>query len=202
MKTVFIIVLVSFMTNDLFAISSSWEETGDVSVADTTISDNLSQAESKWSLETSLTAPVARIYMIKAGYRISGNSELGFGIGFQNWRNENVDPAGKSNAWSLILSYRNYFWRNFAFEVEIWPAYNHFESFVDGRTYKGFELWIEYRAGYRFDLTSNLLLHVMPGLGHPAWALHDWPRLEEKSGRESPFDIVVFVPQVLIGWKF
>ncbi len=160
------------------------------------------QIDRKWSVETSLTAPIARIYMAKAGYRISGRSELGLGIGFQNWRNEDVDPAGQSNAWSIIPSYRYYLWRNLSVEVELWPAYNHFESFVDGRTYKGFELWIEYRLGYRFDLTSHLSLNVMPGLGHPIWAQHDWPRLEEKSSRESPFDIVVFVPQVLIGWRF
>jgi len=159
------------------------------------------QLDRQWSVETSLTAPVARIYMLKGGYKLTGRSELGFGVGFQNWRNEDVDPAGQSNAWSIILSYRYYIWRNLGVEVELWPAYNHFESYVDGQTYKGFELWIEYRAGYRFDMTSHLSLHVMPGIGHPIWAQHDWPRLEEKS-RESPFDIIVFVPQVLIGWRF
>lgn len=105
------------------------------------------QIDRRWSVETSLTAPIVRIYMVKAGYRTSERSELEFGVGFQNWRNEDVDPAGQSNAWSVILSYRRYLWRNLAVEVELWPAYNHFESFVDGRTYKGLELWIEYRAG-------------------------------------------------------
>ncbi len=190
------------MWNNLFAINTLVEGADIVSVADTTISGNLLRAESKWSVETSLTAPVARIYAVKAGYKISGNRELGFGIGFQNWRNKDIDPAGQTNAWSMILSYRYYIWRNLAVEVELWPAYNHFESYVDGQTYKGFELWVEYRAGYRFDLTSNLSLFVMPGLGHPVWAQHDWPRLEEKSGRESPFDLVVFIPQVAVGWRF
>jgi len=210
MKTIIFIVtliLILAMTNLLPAGKAcageiTWtDETEHVSAADTTISYHSPKPEGKWSVETSLTAPVARIYMAKAGYRITGNSELGFGIGFQNWRNKDVDPAGQSNAWSIILSYRHYLWRNLSVEVELWPAYNHFESFVDGQTYKGFELWVEYRAGYRFDLSSSLSLNVMPGLGHPIWAQQDWPRLVEKS-RESPFDIIVFVPQVLIGWRF
>lgn len=53
-----------------------------------------------------------------------------------------------------------------------------------------------------FDLTPNLSLHMMPGLGHPIWARQDRPRLEEDSSREPPFDILVFIPQVLIGWRF
>lgn len=183
-----------------FAIGS--EVQAKVGVFDTkAVTEKLSHEESKWSLETSLTAPIARIYMLKAGYRMSQASELGFGIGYQNWRNRDVDPAGQSNAWSVIVSYRHYLYRTISFEVELWPAYNHFESFLDGQIYKGFELWVEYRIGYRFDLTSTLSINVMPGLGHPIWAQHDWPRLVEKS-RESPFDLVVFIPQALIGWRF
>jgi len=61
---------------------------------------------------------------------------------------------------------------------------------------------VRYRVRYMFDLTPNLSLHMMPGLGHPIWARQDRPRLEEDSSREPPFDILVFIPQVLIGWRF
>lgn len=157
---------------------------------------------SKWSVETSLTFPTARIYMVKAGYRISDRNELGIGAAFQNWKNEDQDPLGQANAWTVLLSYRRYLWRNLNVEVELWPAYNLFESFVDGRTYKGFEMWVEYKAGYRFDLTRNLSLNLQPGLGHAVWVQHRWPGLEDKSTREFLRSSIIFVPQALIAWRF
>jgi len=169
----------------------------DASGAGTPVADR-----SKWSVETSLTFPMARIYMVKAGYRISDRSELGIGAAFQNWKNEDQDPLGQSNAWTVILSYRHYLWRNLNVEVELWPAYNLFESFVDGRTYKGFEMWVEYKAGYRFDLTRNLSLNLQPGLGHAVWVQHQWPGLEDKSRREFQRSSIIFVPQALISWRF
>lgn len=196
------ILLVVLISNDLFAVNSLLEKSEFAQLIDATEDVDQFKIDRRWTVETSLTFPIVRIYMVKAGYHITEHSELGFGFAFQNWRNDDVVPMGQSNAWTIPLSYRYYFWRNFNLEVELWPAYNHFESFVDGRTYKGFELWIEYRAGYRFALPFNLSLNVQPGLGHPVWAQHRWPGLEDKSRSEFIGDMVIFVPQVLVGLRF
>ena len=201
MKTI-IFILIVLMSKDLFAINTMRDEPAVFPTVDTTGTVQPIQDHHRWSIETSLTFPIVRIYMVKAGYYITERSELGFGIAFQNWRNDDDVPMGQSNAWTIPLSYRYYFWRNFNVELELWPAYNQFESFVDGRTYKGFELWIEYRAGYRFDPTSSFSLNLQPGIGHPLWLQHRWPGLEDKSNHEFISDMVIFVPQVLIGWKF
>jgi len=158
--------------------------------------------QNKWSLETSLTFPAARIYMLKASLRVSESSELGFGPAFQNWKNKDESPLGQANAYTLLLSYRYYFWRNFHVEVELWPAYNHFNSFVDGKTYKGLELWGEYKVGYKANLTNNLYVNFQPGVAHGFGMQNKWPDSKDDTYFEFVKNSIVFVPQVLVGWTF
>lgn len=155
-----------------------------------------------WTLESSLTFPMVRIYLVKASYRISEAAEPGIGLAFQNWKNVDEAPLGQSNAMTLLLAYRHYFWRGLHAELELWPAYNRFESFVDSRIHSGFELWIEYRIGYTIPMTSRLNLLLQPGLGHALWMQNPWPDLSHESFGEFVSETLIFVPQVLVGWRF
>jgi hypothetical protein len=157
----------------------------------------------KWSLETSLSfPPAAQIYMLKASLSISERSELGFGPAFQNWKNADKVPRGQANAYTLLLSYRYFFYKSFHMELELWPAHNHFNSLVDGKTYKGFELWVEYKVGYKAAITKNLYLNFQPGLAHGVWMQNRWPEFKEDSAREFIKRSIIFVPQILVGWTF
>lgn len=168
-----------------------------------TVSAQNPDRQAKWSLETSLTfAPAAQIYMLKASLSISERSELGFGPAFQNWKNTDKEPLGQANAYTLLLSYRYFFWKNFHVELELWPAYNHFNSFVDGKTYKGFELWVEYKVGYKAAITKNLYISLQPGLAQGLWMQNRWPDFKEDSTVEFIKESLVFVPQILLGWTF
>lgn len=155
----------------------------------------------RWSVETSLTFPLARIYMVKGSYRSSDAAELGVGIALQNWENTEGAPLGQSNAWTLLLSYRRYLWRGLHAEVELWPAYNRFESYVDDQTYRGLELWVEYKVGYAVDLSPRLSLYVQPGVGHALWMQTRWPDLNHDSFGELVSGSLIFVPQVLVSWR-
>jgi hypothetical protein len=156
-----------------------------------------------WSIETSLTfAPAAQIYMLKASYQLSEKSELGFGPAFQNWKNTDKEPMGQANAYTLLLSYRYFFYKNFHVELEFWPAYNHFDSFVDGKTYKGLELWVEYKVGYKVGITNNLYINIQPGLAHGLWMQNKWPEFKDYTTMELIKNSLVFVPQILVGWTF
>jgi hypothetical protein len=162
-----------------------------------------SNEQNKWSMETSLTfAPAAQIYMLKASYQLSGKSELGFGPAFQNWKNTDKEPMGQANAYTLLLSYRYFFYKNFHVELEFWPAYNHFDSFVDGKTYKGLELWVEYKVGYKVNLTNNLYINIQPGLAHGIWMQHKWPEFKDYTTMDLIKNSLVFVPQILVGLTF
>lgn len=157
--------------------------------------------DGRWTVETSLTFPIVRIYMAKASYRINQQSEVGIGVAFQNWRNEDEVPRGQSNAWTLPLAYRYYLWRGLHFEGELWPAYNSFESFVDERTYRGLELWAEYRIGYAVPLGQRLQLNLQPGIGHAVWMQNRWPGMDHDNLGELITSSLIFVPQVLVGWR-
>lgn len=76
----------------------------------------------RWAAEASLTFHIVRIYMMKFSYKYSDRVELGIGPAFQNWKNEDESFIGQANAYTLLLSYRYYFWRNFNVEIELWPA--------------------------------------------------------------------------------
>lgn len=159
--------------------------------------------QKKWSLETSLTfAPAAQIYMLKASLSISERSEVGFGPAFQNWKNTDEAPMGQANAYTLLLSYRYFFWKNFHVELELWPAYNHFNSFIDDKTYKGLELWVEYKVGYKVNLTNRLYINFQPGLAHGLWMQNKWPDSKDDTYLDFLKNSFVFVPQVLVGWTF
>ncbi len=159
--------------------------------------------QKNWSIETSLTfAPAAQIYMLKASYQLSDRTELGFGPAFQNWKSTDKEPMGQANAYTLLLSYRYFFYNNFHVELEFWPAYNHFNSFVDGKTYKGLELWVEYKVGYKANLTNNLYINIQPGLAHGLWMQNKWPDSKDDTYFEFLKNSMVFVPQILVGWTF
>jgi hypothetical protein len=159
--------------------------------------------QKKYSIETSLTfAPFAKIYMIKTSFRISEHNELGFGIAFQNWKNITKSPRGQAHAYTLLISYRYYIWKNLHVEVEFWPAYNHYNSFVDNKIYKGLELWVEYKMGYKFNFKNNLYLNLQPGLAHGIWMQNKWPEFQTYSTKEMIKNSLVFVPQVLFGVNF
>jgi hypothetical protein len=156
----------------------------------------------QWSVETSLTFPMVRIYMVKGAYRPSDGVELGFGGAFQNWKNVDEAPLGQSHAWTLLLSCRRYLWRGLHAEIEFWPAYNQFKSYLDDQTYRGFELWVEYKLGYAVALTPRVRLLVQPGIGHALWMQTRWPDLEYESFADLVSQSVIFVPQVMVSRRF
>jgi len=156
---------------------------------------------SRWSLETSLTFHIVNIYMLKATYRYSDRVELSIGPAYQNWKNEDQSFIGQAHAYTLVMSYRYYFWRKFNVELELWPAWNNFKSFIDNNTYRGLELWVEYKLGYRVDLGRRFNINVQPGVGHPVWMQNKWPGVEYDNQLKFMLDGLIFVPQVLLGFR-
>jgi len=67
---------------------------------------------------TSVTYPMVRIYPLHINYRYAESSELFFGPAYQNFRSGSIT----SNAYTLIIGYRHYLWRERNGEIELWPA--------------------------------------------------------------------------------
>ena len=124
--------------------------------------------------------------------------ELLVGPCYQNWKDQG-EARGRAHAYTIILGYRHYFWKGLHAEVELFPAFNVFDSSVDGKTYEGFETWIEYRIGWKipFKLAGcSFSLTPQPGLGHALFIQKIWPGLSEATYRQNSLQ---FVPQVILG---
>jgi len=150
-------------------------------------------SRSRWSVSTSLTFPIVRIYQVYFNYRIDDRNELSFGPAFQNFRHESFT----SNAYTLILGYRRYVTDHVSVEAEIYPAYNRLYSHVTESYHPGWELWAEAKVGYTWNLADDrIFLHPAPGIGFGIFQSNPPPNFHDEI--ESP----IFVPQVLVGVRF
>jgi hypothetical protein len=143
----------------------------------------------RWSIGTSLTYPIARIYQIHIGYRLDERHELIFGPAYQNFESRSIT----SHAYTLLLGYRYYAWKGLNLEVELWPAWNNMYSDVTDSRYPGVELWTEIKVGYKLQVYRDLFLQPAPGVGFGVFRTNRPPRFEEDIKSPS------FAPQLILG---
>lgn len=166
--------------------------------ADDSTKTNKAFSESSISIETSLTFPVVQIYMAQFGFLINENNTFLIGPCFQNWKDQ-ADAKGRAQAYTLIVGYRYYPKKNLNFEIELFPAYNKFNSTISGQTYNGFEVWSEYRMGWKYDFTikkRNFYVIPQPGFSYGLYMQNIWPGLKRDSWRKGT---LTFVPQIIFG---
>jgi hypothetical protein len=143
----------------------------------------------RWSVGTSLTYPIARIYQIHIAYRLDDRHEVIFGPAYQNFKSGSIT----SHAYTLLLGYRYYAWEGLNLEVELWPAYNSMHSSITNSRYPGTELWTEVKIGYKLDLYRNLFLQPAPGVGFGIFRTNRPPNFAEDIRSPS------FAPQLILG---
>jgi hypothetical protein len=147
----------------------------------------------RWSVSTSLTFPIVRIYQVYLSYRIDDRNEVSIGPAFQNYRHESFT----ANAYTLIVGYRRYLTDRVSVEAELYPAYNRMYSNVTESYHPGWELWAEAKVGYTLDFADDrLFLHPAPGIGFGIFQTNPPPNFGDEI--ESP----IFVPQLLFGVRF
>jgi hypothetical protein len=147
------------------------------------------ERRARWSVGTSLTYPLARIYQIHIAYRLDDRHEVIFGPAYQNFESGSIT----SHAFTLLLGYRYYAWKGLNLEVELWPACNSMFSSITDSRYPGVELWTEVKLGYRFDIGRNLFMQPAPGVGFGIFRTNRPPDFEESI--KSPN----FAPQFILG---
>jgi len=150
-------------------------------------------ARSRWSVSTSLTFPLVRIYQVYLNYRIDDRNEVSIGPAFQNYRHDSFT----ANAYTLILGYRRYLTDHLSVEAELYPAYNRMYSNLTESYHPGWELWAEAKVGYTWNFADDrFFLHPAPGIGFGIFQSNPPPGFHDEI--ESP----IFVPQLLIGVRF
>lgn len=148
----------------------------------------------RWGVEVSPTFLLAPIYMVQATWSAWRYGDMVVGYGFQHMTS-NSRGAGQTHGHSLLLGYRQFIWKGINLELQAWPTYDRFQSYVDGRVYPGVELWCEAYIGYRFDFVARhttFYILPQPGIGWGMYRSNKWPRFADAKQYE-------LVPQLLFG---
>ncbi len=154
--------------------------------------DAAGPGEAGWSVSTSLTYPIVRIFPVHINRRLDAQREVFFGPAYQNWTSGTITVQ----TYALLVGYRHFLWRGLHVELELWPAWGPWYSSVTDRDHRGWELWAEPKIGYRFNLTRNLYLQPAPGVGFGIFRTNRPPRFDED------IDSPIFVPQLMLGVRF
>lgn len=146
-----------------------------------------------FAFELSPVAPLAGIWPVRVTWTAWRFGEVTFGYAYQH---ERMGDIAIADGHTLLLGYRQYFWRGLNAELELWPAWDRPLSLVDGKTYPGFNLFGEVRLGYRWDFftAEGLDLYVLPQacFGYALWAQNPAPGFADKNA-------LVVLPMVWIG---
>ncbi len=107
---------------------------------------------------------------------------------------------GKVRAYGLGLGYQHFYWKNLFTTVEATPFIQQFYDTDDKKIQKGFQLYLQFIAGYRFEFFKKRVF------AEPAFAIKYWPvntnfpasfnEIEKGSPRYK------FEPSLNFGFKF
>jgi len=188
-------LLISLSFVFLFASHSSGQE----NKSETKGIDEEKDGVYKNSLDFCPEYPFVDVYAVQYSRELTIKDELMLGIAYLNQKYD----CGRSNAVGLIIGYRRYLWKNLHVEYQMWPIYDNFYEKNEEKYYKSYDVWNEFRIGYRFDFTI---------FGSPFYFNLQWPFgfglygsnkpesfKQENSGLKRLF---YFPPLVFIGKKF
>jgi hypothetical protein len=103
----------------------------------------------KHSLDFCPLSPLFKIYALQYSYEFSKNNELILAPAYLNIHYD----FGNTNASALILGYRRYLHKTIHLEYQVWPTFDNFYEKNDDKHYKSFDVWNEFRLGWRWDFT-------------------------------------------------
>jgi hypothetical protein len=149
-------------------------------------------------IEASPLSPVMNIYGVLYSYGITRNDYL---VGGPVYMRIKYD-FGNTNAWALIVGYRRYLWKNLHIEYQLYPTYDDFYESVEKIVYPSFDLWNEFRLGYRCDFKikqAPLYMNIQWPLGFGLYASNK-PESFKKAENEDRF--FYFPPMIFLGARF
>jgi hypothetical protein len=151
----------------------------------------------RFGLELTPVSALARIWVLHGTYSAWKGGDVVAGYVYQN---QMIGDAGRAHGHTLALGYRQFLRLGFNLQIEHWIAYNPIESSVDGRTYKGWDGWLEVMPGYRWDFyrsnAVDLYILAQVEFGWVTFRTNAPPKLPHNG--VSPF----VIPLVWFGARF
>jgi hypothetical protein len=124
--------------------------------------DSIIKKNHKNAIDVSPLSPVFDIYAIHYIRRLYDKGEFITGASYMHIKYD----CGNTNSVSIILGYRQYLWKNFHIEYELWPDYDKFYEKNEDKYYEGFDFYNEFRLGYLIDFKIGKL---------PCYVNVQWP---------------------------
>jgi hypothetical protein len=138
---------------------------------------------SLWSL-ANLGKEPADFYELNFGYKLNANNALilnaitwkyweplGIPYGNENKYQHTEDYPGFMRAWGAGLIYQRYIWKGFFSSIHANTFLQNFYDEQDDKIQSGFQLYLQLRAGYRWDVFNHRLF-LEPSLSFNYWPVN------------------------------
>jgi hypothetical protein len=195
MKNIFKLLILSFIflniTNIVFAQN------------DTIFSKS---TDLKHSISTDPILPLFNCFAMIYEYKKTEKSS--FIIGFWYGKASETYPKmleypGYAVNISPIFAYRYYFWRNLHAEYQLYPGYTKYYEKNEDKFYKSFNLFNEFRVGYKFNFRINklpLFVNLQFPVGFTIFDTNE-PETFREIRKQDPI-FYIFYPNVYLGVRF
>lgn len=157
----------------------------------------------KHSIEAFPIVALFKIYSVQYAYAFSPNYNLIIGLAYVNVviEDRGGNEIGQLFAPTVPIGIRRFLWKKLHVEYQLWPAYNMYYEKNEKKYYKGFDLYNEFRAGYKFDVRVGRLpffLNLQYVLGFGLY-----PGNKPNSFIERSKEVPIFhAPSIAIGLRF
>lgn len=108
---------------------------------------------------------------------------------------------GKIRAYGIGAGYQHFYWKNLYSTLQITPFLQHFFDSDDEKIQSGFQLWCQFRVGYRFEFFKKRWF-LEPSLVCNYWPINtNFPESFKEIESEWP-NYFLFEPGLHFGFKF
>ncbi len=90
-------------------------------------------------------------------------------LGIQSWESSEDLYPGKIRSFGIGLGYQRFHWKGLYSTVQATPFYQNFYDINDKKIQSGFQLWCQFRVGYRFEFFKKRWYL------EPSTVIHYWP---------------------------
>ena len=146
------------------------------------------------------------IYFVRYGYQFDSHNELILGACYSK---ATTTPTlylpypGNVQSFAFISGYRRYIWEGLNLEYVIFSGYNLYFENNEQKNYGSFEVYNEFRLGYRFEFNIfdiPFTLNFQCPVGFPLYRSNE-PKSFKILNDKDPF-FYIFIPNTFIGIRF
>lgn len=122
-------------------------------------------------------------------------------LGIQWWDSAEKSYPGRIKAYGIGIGYQHFYWKNLYSTIQATPFLQLFYDTDDVKIQSGFQLWCQFRVGYRFDFFEKCCF-LEPSLVCNYWPINTaFPESFARIERAWP-NYFLFEPGLHFGFKF